>query len=98
MTAVATKIASPSVPVGRIVESGTCLDSSRLRSLIAKSIMVDTSAVSDFVFGEHGDSSIPIWSSGRVGGLLLTAKLSAENFQAIHYQVLSSALYVIKKK
>jgi L-lactate dehydrogenase len=33
MTAVANKIAGPTVPAGRIFGSGTCLDSSRLQSL-----------------------------------------------------------------
>jgi len=98
MTAVAAKIAGPSVPAGRIFGSGTCLDSSRLRSLIAKSLMLDTSAVSGYVFGEHGDSSVPIWSSVNVGGFPLAENLSAADLQAMHHDVVSSAGDVIKKK
>ena len=63
MTAIAAKIAGPSIPAGRIFGSGTCLDSSRLRSLIAKKLDMDTQSVNGFVIGEHGDSSVPVWSS-----------------------------------
>lgn len=45
ITAAAAKIAGPSIPPGRIFGSGTCLDSSRLRSLISKKLDLDTSAV-----------------------------------------------------
>jgi len=97
MTAVAAKIAGPSIPAGRIFGSGTCLDSSRLRSLIAQSIDADTSAVTGFVFGEHGDSSVPIWSSVHVGGLPMPAK-DPELLELIHREVVTSAGNVIRKK
>lgn len=71
MTAVASKIAGPTVPPGRIFGSGTCLDSSRLRSIISKKLNVDTSSVSGYIVGEHGDSCVPIWSSIQVGGIPL---------------------------
>ena len=54
MTAVAAKIAGPSVPPGRIFGSGTCLDTSRLRSLIGNALKVDTRNVHGYIIGEHG--------------------------------------------
>ena len=70
MTAVAARAAGPNVPAGRIFGSGTCLDSSRLQSLLAQKLDIDAQSVSGYVVGEHGDSSVALWSSVRVMGLI----------------------------
>lgn len=100
MTAVAAKIAGPSVPPGRIFGSGTCLDSSRLRSLIGTALDVDTRSVHGYIIGEHGDSSIPVWSGVRVGGVPLLAHGDepSEAHYAMHREVVESAGDVISKK
>ena len=100
MTAVATKIAGPHVPVGRIFGSGTCLDSSRLRSLIAKSMDLDPQNIHGYVIGEHGDSSIAVWSSVRVGALPLLQKGQEpdETLKCLHQEVVNAAGDVIKLK
>lgn len=100
MTAIAAKVAGPSVPAGRIFGSGTCLDSSRLRSLIAKRLSIDTSAVTGYVVGEHGDSSVPVWSSVYVGGvpILSTGQDPSPIHEAMHREVANSAYDVIQKK
>ena len=51
--------------------SGTALDSSRFRALIADRLEVDTRSVHGYILGEHGDSSVPIWSELNVGGVRL---------------------------
>ena len=100
MTAVAAKIAGPFVPAGRIFGSGTCLDSSRLRSLISRKMNLDTSAVSGYVVGEHGDTSVPVWSSVSVGGvpLLSNGQEPTEVHDSMHKEVVDSAYDVINKK
>ncbi len=100
MTAVAAKIAGPSIPPGRIFGSGTCLDSSRLRSLLSKKLDLDASAVSGYVIGEHGDSSVPVWSSVRVGGvpLLQNGQDPTPIHDSMHREVVMSAYDVIQKK
>ena len=100
MTAVAAKIAGPSIPPGRIFGSGTCLDSSRLRSLIAHALDVEGGAVHGYVLGEHGDSSVPVWSSVRVAGipLLKSGELPGEEHHAMHREVVESAGDVIVRK
>jgi L-lactate dehydrogenase len=100
MTAVAAKIAGPSVPVGRIFGSGTCLDSSRLRSLIAQSLDLDPKNIHGYVIGEHGDSSIAVWSSVRVGALPLLKEDEEpdETLKCLHREVVHSAGDVIKLK
>ena len=101
MTAVAAKIAGPSIPAGRIFGSGTCLDSSRLRSLIAKKLNnIDASAVTGYVIGEHGDSSVPVWSSVYIGGLPLLGHNQEPSsiHEEMHKEVVNSAYDVINKK
>lgn len=100
MTAVAAKIAGPSVAPGRIFGSGTCLDSSRLRSLLSKKLDLDASAVTGYVIGEHGDSSVPVWSSVRVGGvpLLRPGEEPTALHNEMHNEVVNSAYDVIQKK
>lgn len=100
MTAVANKIAGPSVPPGRIFGSGTCLDSSRLVSLLAKTLHINGQSVSGYVIGEHGDSSVPVWSSVRIGGvpLLHEGEIPSGLHAAMHREVVDSASDVIQKK
>jgi L-lactate dehydrogenase len=101
MTAVAAKIAGPSIPPGRIFGSGTCLDSSRLRSLLAQNLNIDTQSVSGYVIGEHGDSSVAVWSSVQIGGVRVLPKgidQPDDMFKAMHREVVESAGDVIAKK
>jgi L-lactate dehydrogenase len=101
MTAVANKIAGPSVPPGRIFGSGTCLDSSRLQSLLGKGLGIDAQAVTGYVIGEHGDSSVAAWSSVRIGGvpiMLEPGEPPSDMLKAMHREVVDSAGDVIVKK
>jgi L-lactate dehydrogenase len=61
-------VAGPSIPPGRIFGSGTCLDSSRLRSLVAQALGIDAQSTHGYVVGEHGASQVCVWSSVQVGG------------------------------
>jgi L-lactate dehydrogenase len=54
---------------GRIFGSGTVLDSSRFRYLIAERADMAVANVHGFIIGEHGDSQIPLWSSVSIGGV-----------------------------
>ncbi len=58
-----------SFPCGRIMGSGTVLDSMRFQAMIAARTGVDARDVHAWVLGEHGDSEVPAWSVARVGGL-----------------------------
>jgi L-lactate dehydrogenase len=55
-------------PYGRVLGSGTVLDTSRLRHLLAERLGVAVDSVHASVAGEHGDSEIVLWSSASVGG------------------------------
>jgi len=52
----------------RVLSTGTSLDSLRFRFHLAKRLSVSASDVEALVLGEHGVSSVFVWSSARVGG------------------------------
>src|SRR4051812_7822220 len=58
-------------PPGRVLGSGTTLDTARFRSLVAGHWGVDAHHVHGYVIGEHGDSEVLTWSLVTVGGMPL---------------------------
>ncbi len=60
------------VPRGRVLGSGTTLDTARFRSLVGTHCGVDPHHVHAHVVGEHGDSEVLTWSLATVGGMPLT--------------------------
>jgi L-lactate dehydrogenase len=67
MTQVVTRI-SGLVP-GRVIGSGTILDTARFRALLGEHLRVAPQSVHAYVLGEHGDSEVLVWSGARVGGV-----------------------------
>lgn len=53
----------------RIVDAGTYLDSLRFRLHIGERLGVGPDSVEANVVGEHGTSSVFLWSSARIGGM-----------------------------
>ena len=56
-------------PRGRILGSGTMLDSARFRWLLAEHCGISPQNVHASILGEHGDSEFAAWSLVHVGGL-----------------------------
>jgi L-lactate dehydrogenase len=56
---------------GRVLGSGTMLDTARFRSLLGAHCGVDPQHVHAYVIGEHGDSEVLTWSLATVGGMPL---------------------------
>jgi L-lactate dehydrogenase len=69
MTLVADRTAG--LPAGRVIGTGTLLDTSRLRQLLASRLGVAPASVDGDVLGEHGDSEVAAFSTVRIGGLKL---------------------------
>ncbi|RYE69361.1 MAG: L-lactate dehydrogenase [Rhizobiaceae bacterium] len=69
MTMVALNFAG--LPENRVIGTGTLLDSSRLRASLAARLEVAPIAVEALVLGEHGDSEVAIFSTARIGGMVL---------------------------
>lgn len=51
---------------GRVISTGTLLDTSRLRWAVAQRADVALTNVHAAMFGEHGDTEFPIWSSATI--------------------------------
>ena len=74
MTHLAARIAGESgVPPGRVLGSGTTLDTARFRSLLGGHCGVDPHHVHGHVIGEHGDSEVLTWSLVTIAGMPLEA-------------------------
>jgi L-lactate dehydrogenase len=58
-------------PRNRVIGTGTLLDSTRLRSLLAQRLNVNPSQVFAYMLGEHGDSQAAVLSSATVAGIPL---------------------------
>lgn len=80
----------------RVFGSGTVLDTSRLRFLLAERLDVAVSSVHASVVGEHGDSEVALWSSANVGGEPLPMA-DAELDELLH-EVRTAAYRIIEGK
>jgi len=89
------------LPANRVIGSGTYLDSSRFRVLIAEKLKVNPQSVHGMIIGEHGDSSVPVWSTLNLTGISLgldQAKVQQLGWEGLHKSVVESAYEVIKLK
>lgn len=92
-------------PPNRVIGSGTNLDSSRFRFLLADHLDVNAQDVQAYMVGEHGDSSVALWSSISVGGVPVLSFLERqkiayekETLEDIRKEVVGSAYEVINLK
>lgn len=56
----------------QVIGSGTMLDTSRLRSLLADHVHMSPQSVQAYVFGEHGDTAMIPWSLTNISGMKMT--------------------------
>ena len=57
------------LPAGRVIGSGTVLDTARLKYLLGQRLGVDGRNVHAFIIGEDGDSELAVWSSANISGV-----------------------------
>lgn len=93
------------LPAGRVIGSGTVLDSARLRSELAAHYRVDARNVHAYVLGEHGDSEFVAWSTATLGNMGLreycaTTGMSCtqDEMDAIALRVRNAAYEIIRRK
>ncbi|XP_047632121.1 L-lactate dehydrogenase C chain isoform X6 [Phacochoerus africanus] len=86
------------LPATRVIGSGCNLDSARFRYLIGKKLGVHPTSCHGWIIGEHGDSSVPLWSGVNVAGVALKTldpKLGTDSdkdqWKNIHKQVIGRA-------
>jgi L-lactate dehydrogenase len=92
-------------PPSKIIGSGTSLDSSRFRYLLGQEFAIDPRNIHAYVIGEHGDSSVPVWSMASLGQIPVTryappgrAPLDAAARERIHQSVVTAGKEVIQRK
>jgi L-lactate dehydrogenase len=106
ITFVAQEVAAAlGVPHARVFGSGTVLDTSRLRFLIAQRLGVGVGSVHATIVGEHGDSEIAAWSSATVGGVPITQvvgstgeRLDPSELDGLLHEVRTAAYRIIEGK
>jgi malate/lactate dehydrogenase len=54
-----------------VIGTGTCLETSRFRTILSRELNVPIGMVEAYVGGEHGEAAVPLWSSVRIDGLPL---------------------------
>lgn len=93
------------LPSRRVFGSGTVLDSSRLRTLLAQHCEVAVHSVHAFIVGEHGDSQVPAWSRASIGGVPVRQwavpgrpPLDGPTLDHIAHQVVTAAEQIIGGK
>jgi L-lactate dehydrogenase len=88
------------LPAGRVIGSGTMLDTARLRQVIGQTLSVDPHSVHAYVVGEHGDSEVALWSDARIAGVALRQWPGwlADREAAMAETVRRAAYEIIKRK
>ena len=59
------------LPASRVIGTGTMLDTARLRQMLGRELGLEPRSIHAQIIGEHGDSSVALWSTATVGGLPL---------------------------
>ena len=89
------------LPVGRVIGSGTVLDSARLRAMLGEALGLEARSIHAYVIGEHGDSEIAAWSASTIAGVPLReycASCTDIDFDELLTRVRRAAPEIIKHK
>ncbi|XP_037056194.1 transmembrane protein 242 isoform X1 [Peromyscus leucopus] len=92
-------------PKNRIIGSGCTLDTARFRFMLGERLGIHSESCHGWVLGEHGDSSVAVWSGVNIAGMPLkelnselgTSK-DPEQWGNVHKDVIASAYNIIKMK
>ncbi|XP_023387927.1 L-lactate dehydrogenase A-like 6B [Pteropus vampyrus] len=92
-------------PQNRVIGSGCNLDTARFRFLIGQKLGIHSESCHGWILGEHGDSSVPVWSGVNIAGVPLKDLNSdigtdkdPEQWNSVHKDVIASAYDIIKMK
>ena len=101
MVMLATKLSK--LPAGKVIGTGTMLDTGRLRTILSRQLDVSTQSINAYVVGEHGDSSVVDWTSATVGAVALDdfckqmkISLPATTRNTIEHRVRNAAYEIIR--
>jgi len=63
----------------QIIGTGTCLETSRFRTIISRELSIPIGTVEAYVGGEHGEAAVFLWSLVKINGLPLEKYLKKTN-------------------
>ncbi|GAB3947698.1 L-lactate dehydrogenase [Corynebacterium tapiri] len=91
------------LPSERVIGSGTVLDSARYRYMLGELFDVSPTSVHAYIIGEHGDSELPVVSSGMAAGVSLATRAEeeegfSERIGTIFEQTRDAAYHIIDAK
>jgi L-lactate dehydrogenase len=88
-------IARDSAGHGRVLSTGTYLDSLRFRVHLAEHFEVDANQVEAQVIGEHGVSQVFLWSTARIAGVSINKLIRerGETLDKVREQIEKSVRY-----
>lgn len=86
------------LPQEQIIGSGTYLDSSRFRSLLATRFQTSPKSVHGYVLGEHGDTGFAAWSTVTIGGKPVSELVGEEDKNNIQNDIRHAAAEIIQRK
>jgi L-lactate dehydrogenase len=93
------------LPAGRVIGSGTILDTARFRYLLGEHYRVDPRSIHAYIVGEHGDTELALWSLANIAGVRLRDFVDPEGrgynqtaMDSIFEQTRTAAYEIIKRK
>lgn len=66
------------LPESQVLGSGTVLDTARWRYNLSQKYNVSATSVHSYIIGEHGDTELPVISTGSIAGIALRNRLAKE--------------------
>ena len=101
MTYVVQKVSK--MPTGKVIGSGTMLDTARLRYLLGERLDISPKNTHAYVMGEHGDSSFVPWKHCYIGckrllDIIESRGKTLKDMEEIRDEVKNAAYEIIEKK
>ncbi len=103
MTMVAKEVSG--LPKNRVFGSGTTLDTGRLRTNLSEYFGCNPTNVHAYIVGEHGDSSLPLWSTASIGQKPIleiveesNGKYSIDDLNELYVEARDAAYKIIEGK
>ena len=95
------------LPSNQVIGSGTVLDTARWRHNLGQLYNIAPSAVHAYIIGEHGDSELPVLSSGSIAGVPIPRMLAKaaetdpqvhDKIEALFHKTRDAAYEIIRRK
>jgi L-lactate dehydrogenase len=88
------------LPAGRVLGSGTMLDTARFRFHLSEMLQVNSRSIHTYILGEHGETSFPALAHATVGGqpLSLFPNFTPDSAQTAFNQTRDAAAKIIQAK